>query len=576
MLSRIGSGSLGGKAEGLASIRDTVCSDPGEEVPAGVRISIPRLTVIATDVFDAFMERNGLYEIALSDLPDDRLAHAFQKADLPSEILGDLRRLSEEARTPLAVRSSSLLEDALYRPFAGVYDTKMIPNNRPDGDTRFRRLAEAIKFVYASTFLRGAKAYRKVIGQGDEDEKMAVILQEVLGERHGDRFYPHLSAVCRSYNYYPTGRTHPEDGVVNLALGLGKTIVDGGICWSYAPTHPKLPPPFGSVRDILGGTQARFWAVNMGKPPPYNPIEETEYLVEGDLSDAEYDGTLRYVASTYDPASDRLVPGMGRDGQRVLNFAPLLDLREIPLNDVVVHILSLCEEALGTEVEIELAVNLRGSQHGETRVGFLQVRPMVAPEEEVDISSEELTGPGVFIASERAMGNGVVDTIRDVVYTKPEVFESRHTRAIALEIERLNRQLIIESRPYLLIGFGRWGSSDPWLGIPVVWSQVAGAKAIVEATLPNMNVEPSQGSHFFHNLSSFQISYFTVRHSGKLGIDWDWLATREAMSETEWVRHVRLEEPLLVRVDGRSGRGIMSAQHPARGLDVSQGEGVDT
>jgi hypothetical protein len=314
----------------------------------------------------------------------------------------------------------------------------------------------------------------------------------------------------------------------------------------------------------------------MGKPPPYNPIAETEYMVEGDLSDAEYDGTLRYVASTYDPASDRLVPGMGRDGQRVLDFAPLLDLREIPLNDALTHILSLCEEALGTEVEIELAVNLPGRQQQETRIGFLQVRPMVSPEEEVDISSEELTGLGVFIASERAMGNGIIDTIRDIVYTKPEVFESRHTRAIALEIEQLNRQLIIESRPYLLIGFGRWGSSDPWLGIPVAWSQVSGAKSIVEATLPNMNVEPSQGSHFFHNLSSFQISYFTVRHSGSLGIDWEWLATLDAIAETEWVRHVRLEEPLLVQVDGRSGRGVIRSQHSAFGLDTSQGEGANT
>lgn len=559
VISRVGSGSLGGKAQGLAFIRTMLSSEFSEGGPGGISVGIPRLVVLATDPFVAFMERNDLYEVALSDLPDERIAHAFQKADLPTEILGDLRGLIVGVRTPLAIRSSSLLEDALYRPFAGVYETKMIPNNQPDSDTRFQKLVEAIKFVYASTFLSGAKAYRRVIGESDLDEKMAVMIQEVVGERHGDRFYPHISGVCRSYSYYPTGRSRPEEGVVNLALGLGKTIVDGGVCWSYSPAYPKAPPPFGSVSQMLGETQTRFWAVNMGKTPAYDPITETEYLIEGDLSEAEDDGTLRYLASTYDGASDRLVPGTGREGPRVLDFALLLQFREFPLNDLVASLLSVSEKALGTDVEIEFAMTLPGGSLQRPRLGFLQVRPMVAPEEDVTIETEEMSGSGVLLATDRAMGNGVVDTIWDVVYAKPDVFESRHTRTIASEIEVLNRQLVDEARPYLLIGFGRWGSSDPWLGIPVTWSQVSGAKAIVEATLDKMNVEPSQGSHFFHNLSSFQISYFTVRHGRDIGIDWDWLATEEAMSETELVRHIRLSEPLLVRVDGRSGRGLITS-----------------
>ncbi len=517
VISRIGDGSLGGKAQGLVSASRMLASEFSDGGPDGISVGVPRLVVIATDAFDSFMDRNDLYEVALSDLPDDRLALAFQEADLPTEILGDLRGLIEGVRAPLAIRSSSLLEDALYRPFAGVYETKMIPNNQPGSDARFHKLVEAIKFVYASTFLSGAKAYRRVIGESDRNEKMAVMIQEVVGERQDNRFYPHLSGVCRSYNYYPTGRSRPDQGVVNLALGLGKTIVDGGVCWSYCPAYPKAPPPYGSVSQMLSETQTRFWAVNMGKPPAYDPIAETEYLLEADLSEAEADGTLHYLASTYDGASDRLVPGLGRQGPRVLDFALLLQYVELPINKLITSILDLSERTLEADVEIEFAMTLPRGGKQPPRFGFLQVRPMVAPGEDIDIAPEELSGPGVLVASDRAMGNGEVNTIRDVVYTKPDTFESRHTRAIAQEIDRLNRGLVNESRPYLLVGFGRWGSSDPWLGIPVTWSQVSGAKAIVEATLEKMNVEPSQGSHFFHNLSSFEVSYFTVGHGQQVG-----------------------------------------------------------
>jgi len=556
---RIGGGGLGGKAEGLASARSILLRISQEKPFQGVTVGIPRLTVLGTDVFDAFMERNDLYEVALSELSDRRIAHAFQQAPLPAEYLGDLRGLMEEVKTPLAVRSSSLLEDALHRPFAGVYETKMIPNNQPDATTRFLRLMEAIKLIYASTFYRGAKAYRQVVGEADESEKMAVILQEIVGERHGDRFYPHLSLVCRSYNYYPTGKAQPDQGVVNLALGLGKTIVDGGICWSYCPAYPKAPPPFGSTRQLLNETQSRYWAVNMGPPPPYDPIAESEYLVEGDLVEAEYDGALRHLASTYDPGSDRLFPGLGGDGPRVLNFSPLLTLGDIPLNEMVKTVLSACEDDLRAKVEVELAMTLPGDRGGEVRLGFLQVRPMVAPEEAIEIFPAELERPGVVVATERAMGNGRVETIRDVVFTRPDTFEARNTRIMAGQIEKENLSLVQDGRPYLLIGFGRWGSSDPWLGIPVTWSQVSGAKVIVEATLPAMNVEPSQGSHFFHNLSSFQVSYFTVRPGWDGGmIDWEWLEAQGTVAQTDHIHHVRLAEPLLVRVDGRTGMGVIT------------------
>jgi hypothetical protein len=566
---RIGDGDLGGKTEGLLSIRETLENIREDGAFGPIRLEIPRLTVLATDVFEAFIRRNQMLEVALSGQADDRIAHAFQQADLPSEVLGDLRGLVEKVHTPLAVRSSSLLEDALGRPFAGVYETKMIPNNQPDAGSRFHRLVEAVKYIYASTFFRDARAYRRAAGVEDEKEKMAVIIQEVVGHRHGERFYPHLSLVCRSYNYYPTGRARPEQGVVSLALGLGKTIVDGGVCWSYCPAYPTAPPPYGSVSQLLKESQTRFWAVNMGPPPAYDPIAETEYLLQGDLSEAEYDGTLKHLVSTYDPASDRLTPGMGSDGPRVLNFASLLQFDDIPLNPAVRKLLEACEEALGAKVEIELAMTLPGSAEDPPRLGFLQVRPMLAPETAVEIAPEEMSGAGVLIASERAMGNGTVESIRDVVFTKPSTFEARSTRVMASQIEKVNLRLLGEGRPYLLIGFGRWGSSDPWLGIPVTWSQVSGAKAMVEATLPSMNVEPSQGSHFFHNLSSFQVAYFTVGHGVGSGlIDWEWIDGQPTVEETEFLRHVRFSEPLKIRLDGRTGRGIVevpaapAAPHP--------------
>jgi hypothetical protein len=552
-ITRIGDGALGGKAGGLLIAREVLS---GLEMPAGssFAVAVPRMAVIATDSFDAFLERNALEPVGADGRTDDRLALAFQRAELPVEILGDLRALVEAAKTPLAVRSSSLLEDALHRPFAGVYETKMIPNNQPDADTRFRKLTEAVKLVYASTFFRAARGYRRASGLADEDEKMAVIIQEVVGRRHGDRFYPDVSGVGRSYNFYPTGPARPEEGVVSLALGLGKTIVDGGRCWSYSPAHPGAPPPYASVGDLLEGSQTTFWAVNMGRPPEYDPIAETEYLFRGSLADAEENDTLRYVASTYDAGSDRLSPGTSTPGPRAVTFAPLLVLRQAPLNDVLKALIAACERALDCPVEIEFAVNLAGQR---PELGFLQVRPLVVSHERIEISDSDLEAPGLLLASRRAMGNGRIDSIQDVVYVKPDSFEARHTPAIRGEIEEMNRRLLEGERPYLLIGFGRWGSSDPWLGIPVSWGQVSGARVIVEATLPGMDVEPSQGSHFFHNISSLGVGYLMVPHRAELPIDWAWLDERPALAETDHVRHVRLSQPLLVEIDGRTGRGAV-------------------
>jgi hypothetical protein len=551
-LTSIGSGSIGAKASGLAFMDDILGSKLEDGISERIQVSIPSFTVIRTDVFDAFLKQNALSEMAYSESANDVIAQAFQKATLPAEILGDLRRLIEKVHTPLAIRSSSMLEDALNHPFAGVYITKMIPNNQPSADVRFQKLMEAIKLVYASTFSKSAKDYIKAIKRSPYDEKMAVIIQEVVGSRHADRFYPNVSGIAKSYNFYPMSGSKPEDGMASLALGLGKTIVDGGLCWTYSPAYPRIGAPVASGGDLMEQTQTEFWAVNMGKPPAYNPIKETEYLRQLSLSDAEADGTLSHIASVYDIQEDRMSIGLNREGPRVLNFAGLLALQQVPFNHVVRSLLRVSQEALGAPVEIEFAATF--DPH---RFGFLQVRPMAVPSGQVDIPERELKGKSVLLASENVLGNGIIETIQDIVYVKPEGFEAKLTPRIAMELETVNRGLLDKGRPYVLIGFGRWGSSDSWGGIPVEWGQVCGAKVIVEATGPTMNVELSQGSHFFHNLSSFEVFYFCVPNSGEYSIDWEWLSRQKAEQETPFVRHVVLPTPLQVKVDGRSGRGVI-------------------
>lgn len=557
VLSYIGTGSIGGKASGLAFINDLVSKRFGHRDFSGISISIPRFVVLATGFYDKFIESNGLYEKIEPDMPDDRIAHEFQQAQFPPEFIGDLRALITGVKMPLAVRSSSLLEDAMFEPFAGVYGTKMIPNNQPDADTRFRKLIEAIKFVYASVFCRAARDYIAATGRLYRDEKMAVIIQEVVGRRYDEKYYPNISGVARSYNYYPMGRAKPEEGIVNLALGLGKTIVDGGLVWGYSPAFPKLGPPVGSAGELLKLSQTEFWAVNMGKPPAYDPVKETEYLTKGSLVDAEYDNTLKFVASTYRIQDDRLVSGVGADGPRVLTFAPILQDRLLLLNDLIKELLIACQDAVGAPIEMEFAVDLNPKEAVPARFGFLQVRPMVVSIEAVEVNDEDMSGEKVLLASKRTLGNGAVTSIEDIVFVTPEKFETKYTRQIAGELEKINRQLVSEGRKYLLIGFGRWGSSDPWLGIPVEWGQISGVGAIVEATLPEMDVELSQGSHFFHNLTSFQICYLAVHHAGEYKIDWPWLAAQDKIDATVLIKHVRLKHPLTIKVDGQSRRGVI-------------------
>jgi len=551
----IGTGEIGGKAHGLVFINEILKKEISKEEFAQIDVHIPRFTVLRTNIFDAFMKQNDLFEIAYSDLPDDRIAHAFQKASLPFPILGDLRALVTEVKIPLAVRSSSLLEDAKHEPFAGVYASKMTPNNQYDTETRFNKMVEAIKYVYASTFFKTAKDYIKATKHSIKDEKMAVIIQEVVGQRHSDHYYPELSGVARSYNFYPSGPSKPDEGVVNLALGLGKTIVDGGASWPFSPAHPKISPPFGSIPEMLKETQTEFWSVNMGKPPQYNPVKETEYMLKNSISDAESHATLRYLASTYDYQSDRLDIGIGGKGPRLLNFARLLVMNDIPLNSLIMKLMNLCEKAMKDPVEIEFAMTFHKDKPHQ--FGFLQVRPMVVSTEEVIINMNELNRADVLVASKSVLGNGSSNNIKDIVYVIPEKFDGTLTREIASELERINKKMVSEQTPYLLIGFGRWGSSDPFMNIPVTWGQISGVKSIVEASIENVNVDLSQGSHFFHNLTSFNVSYFSVSKNEEYPVNWDWLARQELIEETKFIRHIKLSKPITVKVDGKSGQGVI-------------------
>jgi hypothetical protein len=543
---------IGGKALGLLSIRETLAEINSDEFP-GIQINIPDMVVLGTSVFDAFMERNQLDEIAYSFQHDNRIAHAFQKADMPFEVLGELRNLLEKWGMPLAVRSSGLLEDTMQQPFAGVYLTKMIPNNAPNLETRFQKLIEAIKFVWASTYFMIARDYTRATNLNIHDEKMAVIIQKMVGKRHHERYYPELSGVARSFNFYPVSPARPDDGVVSLALGLGKTVVDGEKTWTYSPKYPKMPPPFKSLHDMLHDTQNEFWVVNMGEVAEYDPIKETEYMQKENLISAEKDGVLDHLASTFEPDSERLSIGTGSQGPRILTFSPLLTLNTIAFNPLISEILKKFEEKLACPVEIEFAMTFNPHQFN-----LLQVRPMKINTDSLQISEEDLHSDKTLVASKSVLGNGILEGIKDIVYVVPHYFDLKFTKQIASELEKHNQRLLDADQPYILIVFGRLGTLDPWLGIPLTWGQICGAKVIVEATQDNVKVELSQGSHYFHNIINLDIKYFSLPFSQPFRIHWDWLEKQQLVQEGDFTRHVRSDSLLTVKVDGRNGWGAIT------------------
>ncbi|MCG6949040.1 MAG: PEP/pyruvate-binding domain-containing protein [Acidobacteria bacterium] len=558
---RLGKGSIGGKAVGLKQIQDEILPRFDAARFDGVTVEVPRAIVVATDVFTEFMDRNRLWQVVQEDLPDSEIADAFQRAELSEELRAELRAVLDILRVPLAIRPSSFLEDASHRPFAGIFASKMIPNTEPSDQARYQRLSSALKLAWASTFFESAVFSRRAAGLADDAEKMAVVIQEVTGRRYDGRFYPTLSALARSYNHYPVPGNSREDGVVSLALGLGKSISDGDHVWSYCPHRPLAPPPFKSTRDLLEFTQNSFWAVNVGDPPPPDPVREAACLVRAGLADAEADGTLTYLASTYDPASDQLRSGISGAGPRALTFAPILESKTIPFTPMMENLLELACNAVNGEAEIEVAVNLDADRAMPMEVAFLQVRPMLTPGERSKVTEVDLDAAEIVVASDNCLGHGARKDLTDVVYLRPQNFDRGATRMMASELDAVNRGLVEEGRHAIYIGLGRWGTTDDRFGVPVAWGQISAARVIVEATLPDAPTSLSHGTHFFHRLLSNQVLYMSVEHDGNGRIDWDWLDEQESVWESRNVRHVRVGEPLEVSIDCATRLGMIR-RHP--------------
>lgn len=555
---RIGGGSLGGKGRGLAFANSILHGYGIHDRFPGTIIRVPTTAVIGTDVFDSFFDQGDLRDQVLADTDDAHVIEACLAHKLPSEIYGDLEAFLDQVRYPLAVRSSSLLEDSQFQPFAGVYATYMLANNHPDLKVRLDQLCDAIKLVYASTYTRAAKSYVEATANRIEEEKMAVVVQQVVGRRHDHYDYPHFSGVGLSANYYPAGDLKPEDGVVTVALGLGRTVVGGGRALRFSPGRPLALPQFGTVKDWLRESQRDFFAVDVSRPEQYPGPRDDFNLAQLDLGVAEAHGTLGPVASVYVPADNMIYDGLDRDGERLVSFAGVLKAQAFPLVEIMKLLLDLGRRTMSAEVEIEFAVVLGDGQDVPHQFGFLQIRPLAAGLEAPAVPVELLGVPDALVATTLALGNGRPADIRDILVVPRAGFDRATTREVAAEIAGFNRRLKAQGRPYLLVGPGRWGSSDRWLGIPVRWDEISGARVIVEADLDGFAVTPSQGSHFFQNLTSFQVGYLSVA-DGREGnrLDWAWLDAQPAAEAGRFVRHLQLAGPLTVLIDGRSRRGVV-------------------
>ena len=531
----------------------------------GYGSAVPNTLVVTTDLFEQFLYENNLESFAIHCSGDQELLDRFLAAALPRALRAALATFLREIHVPLAVRSSSLLEDSQYQPFAGVYDTFMLPNCDAELDTRLDELDEAIKRVYASTFSQRAKAYFRATPFRPEEEKMAVVIQEVAGSAHATRYYPDISGVVRSRNFYPSEPMQPKDGIAAVALGMGRTVVSGGKSLLFCPRYPRHMVQFSSVEDILRNSQTEFMAIDLagascdGEQSESLHLRGVQRLRERSfpLRDAEKDDTLRYVASTYSRDNDAIYDGLSRPGARVVTFAPILKHNIVPLPEILDYLQELGADALGRPVEIEFAMCM-GSSGEPADFSFLQMRPLICARECEDLSIESVEPAAILCRSSHVLGNGRIEDIHDVVYVDYESFHRTNSLEVAEIVARLNAQLVRANTPYILIGLGRWGSKDPWLGIPVTWDQVAGARVIVEAGFRDFRVTPSQGSHFFQNLTAFRISYFTVNPDlGEGQVDWAWLNAQPALEQFGSVRHVRLERPFTVAISGARGVGMI-------------------
>jgi CheY-like chemotaxis protein len=556
---RIGGGSLGGKARGLGFVNTLINDYDVRNRFDGVQIYVPPAVVLGTDVFDQFVDENDIRSFALNCPDDKEITRRFLAADkFPEAVLGDLAAFLDIIRSPIAVRSSSLLEDSQYHPFAGVYETYMLPNNQSNPLIRLNDLLNTIKRVYASTFYQSAKDYFKVTSYRLEEEKMAVIIQKMVGRPHDDRFYPDFAGVAKSHNFYPLPPQTSSDGIVSVALGLGKWVVDGGNSVRFCAKYPTDLMQFYSAEETLNTTQRGFFALELQASSDFGSETHDMMVQRFDLDVAEKDGTLHIVGSTYSPEDDVIKDGLSRSGIRLVTFGPVLHHRLFPLAQVVELLTDMGTWGMGTPVEIEFAVNLHPGTDGVREFGMLQMRPLVLSREAEELNIEDLDPGKCICYSRQVLGNGVIRDIRDIVVVDIHTFDRAKSLDVANEVMHFNEQLIAEHRPYLLVGVGRWGTLDPWLGVPIRWDQISGARAIVEAAFRDMDVAPSQGSHFFQNITSFMVGYFTVNPKLQDNhLDWDWLLSQPAMEQKSFTRLIRCSQPVVVKMNGHQNRGII-------------------
>jgi CheY-like chemotaxis protein len=558
IFSRIGEGSIGGKARGLAFINSIIEKHQIFNRWPDVVVTIPKTVVLSTDIFDEFMEINNLYEIALSDRSDEVILQQFVKCPLPKWLYSDLRAIIEVIDNPVAVRSSSKLEDSHYQPFAGIYSTYMIPPVRDNRKKMVNMLSDAIKSVFASVFFKNSKAYMEATSNVIDEEKMGIILQEVCGKQYGDRFYPALSGVARSINFYPVEPRKAADGIAVIAYGLGKYIMDGGRGLRFSPKYPKNILQLSSPDMVLKDTQKNFLALDM-QPDSFMPsVDNGVNLMNLPIKKAEKDTAFQFVASTFDFENNIIRDGVQQHGTKVITFSNILKHNVFPLAEILSTLLEIGQKEMNSPIEIEYAANI-DTPDGEPKVfNFLQIRPIVMHDQGLRIDLEDVDPADTLIYSESAMGNGSYRGLQDIIYVRPEKFKASASKNIAAMVERINENFLKEKKNYILIGPGRWGSTDPWLGIPTKWTQLSAARVIVEAGMENYHIDPSQGTHFFNNITSFGVGYFTVNpHIDDGYYDLDFLNAQPPVYENEYIRHVRFKNPLVVRIDGKTSIGAI-------------------
>lgn len=554
---RIGDGSLGGKGRGLAFIDNMVKRHAEFEEFENASVVIPKTVVLCTDIFDEFMDMNQLYQVALSDADDETILRAFLRAKLPDRLVEDFFAFFDVVKSPIAIRSSSLLEDSHYQPFAGIYSTYMIPY-LTDKYEMLRMLSDAIKGVYASVYYKDSKAYMQATSNVIDQEKMAVILQEVVGTQYGDRFYPSISGVARSINYYLINDELAEEGTVSLALGLGKYIVDGGLTLRVCPYHPDKVLQTSEMEMALRETQTRFYALDLKNMGQNFSLDDGFNLLKLPVKEAENDGSLNYIASTYDPYDMVIRDGIYPGGRKVITFANILQHDVFPLARILQLVQKYGQGEMRRPVEIEFAVNLNAAEKKGVFY-LLQIRPMVDMKADLNEDLDAIPEDQLLLKSVNSLGQGIMDDIQDVIYVKTEGYSASNNQLIAYDIEKLNKRFLDEGKHYILIGPGRWGSSDTWLGIPVKWPNISAARVIVEAGLTNYRVDPSQGTHFFQNLTSFGVGYFTINAYMNDGLyNQELLNSMPAVEETKYLRWVRFDKPLAVKMNGKKKLGVVS------------------